>query len=82
MLFLNTVFLISLPEWTGDGYLAKSCKILSESYKRMDHLTRISEKISKDKQSSNKMLIRSELVLYDSYKIKHNLPRVLQVCHS
>ena len=48
----------AIPECTGDGYLVRSCKILSESYKRMHCLTRFSDRFLQDKHSFYKILTR------------------------
>ena len=47
-----------LPGTIPNGYLVRSYKILTESYKRMHRLTRFSDRILQDKHSSYKNLTR------------------------
>ena len=44
------------PGTTPNGYLVRSYKILTESYKRMHRLTRFSDRILQDKHSSDRIL--------------------------
>ena len=56
------------PEKTGDGHLVRSCKILSEPYKKMHRLTRFYDRILQDKHSFHKNLTPQPFTLQDSYK--------------